>query len=98
MAAITLPEIDTKFLRKKPEPLQPRKLWEMVKEMEEKESIEYDESRRTMLINFGENGWVFRGIISIEDTLPEMILKVLRYYNTGLKTNNIHITLRGEEE
>ena len=88
MAAITSPEIDTKFLRKKPLPLQPRKLWVMVKEIEESKSIieqEYSEAKTTMIGNFGNNGWNTQGLISHTDSLVTMILKVFNHYDDKLK-------------
>ena len=60
------------------------KIWEIVKQLEEEKSTdlsELKEGKATMIVNFGENGRTWKGLIDHTDSLTAMIIKVFRYYS-----------------
>ena len=65
-------------------------LWEKVKKYQkdsEDKLQEFAEGKATFLINFGEGGRVIPDLISKQDTLVNMIVKVFGYYNPDKKTD-----------
>lgn len=64
------------------------KLWELVKQMEEKENEDIEnkigelmEARVTMFVNFGPKGRCVPGLIDGTERLQAEIVKVFTYYN-----------------
>ena len=61
------------------------KIWEIVKQLEEEKSTdlsELKEGKATMIVNFGEDGRVVKGLIKHTDSMTAMIVKVFEYYNS----------------
>lgn len=62
----------------------PKKLWKLVKEIEESEPDirihRHDEAVATMIINFGPDGRHTKGLVSSEMRLSDMFIKVFRHF------------------
>ena len=68
-------------------------MWELVKAIEEKARIhlsEHNEAKATLLVNFGDEGHCFPGVITEKDRLIQMIVKVISFlYDKACSTKEI---------
>jgi len=65
------------------------KIWELVKDIEEKASFnDAQECRATMIVNFGPEGKCHSGLVTGKESLLQMFVKVLEFYETKLRRKN----------